>query len=332
MSKLITERKYSFTLPAGKKKERLDVFLTGAMENATRTRIQKLIDAGCVTVNQTTPKANYQVKPSDLIEVTIPVSPRPETLEGEDIPLNIIYEDDYFLIINKPPDMVVHPSLGHFTGTLVNALLFYSDQLSESNDEDARPGIVHRIDKDTSGLLVVAKDEVTHAELSKQFFHHTIEREYWAIVWGKFKEPEGVIRSYITRSKKDRKKFTMSEADGKHAVTHYRVLKEFDFLTLVALNLETGRTHQIRVHMAGTGHPIFGDETYGGRVIHTGVQYPKLRARVENLLEMIPRQALHAKTLGFIHPHTRQPIRFESELPYDMQTILDEIEIPEDVE
>ncbi|MBI5727216.1 MAG: RluA family pseudouridine synthase [Ignavibacteriales bacterium] len=325
MANIITEKKFKFELPDGKKKERLDLYIAGSLENATRTRVQKLIEAGYVTVNGKLEKSNYNVRPKDFIEITIPCSPRPDTTEAEDIPITVVYEDEYFIIINKAAGMVVHPSLGHFSGTLVNALLHYSDKLSESTEDDPRPGIVHRIDKDTSGLLVVAKDEVTHAKLSALFAKHTIEREYYAIIWGRLKQQEGMIESFIIRSNRDRKKFMMSATEGKHATTYYKVLEEYDFLSLISLKLKTGRTHQIRVHMSGTGHPIFGDDFYGGREIHAGTQLPKLRARVDNLLELMPRQALHAKTLGFMHPRTGEMMHFDSALPDDMQQLLDAV-------
>lgn len=325
MTKLITERKFRYELTEGKKKERIDVFLANSLENASRTRVQKLIEAGYVTANKKIVKSNYKVQPLDIIEVTLPVSPRPEKAEPEDIPLEIIYEDEYLLVVNKPAGMVAHPSFGNYTGTLVNALLHHSRNLSELNDSNTRPGIVHRIDKETSGLLVVAKDEVTHAHLARQFSKHTIEREYWAVVWGKMKSSEGTIETYITRSKRDRKVFTTSASEGKHAITMYWVLEEFEFASLIKLKLKTGRTHQIRVHLASLGHPIFGDGTYGGRAIVYGSQLPKMKSRTDNLLEIMKRQALHAKTLGFIHPYTKEPIRCESGLPDDFTELLNHL-------
>lgn len=312
-------------MPAGKKKERIDLFLTGAIENSTRSRVQKLIEAGNVLVNGKATKANYSVRPADIIEVTIPITPRPEFVEPEPIPLCIVYEDEYLLIVNKPAGMVAHPSLGHYSGTLVNALLHHAEHLSDINEDPSRPGIVHRIDKDTSGLLVVAKDQSTHAKLAAQFSRHTIEREYQTVVWGRFKERSGVIEKNIARSKSDRKKFAVSESDGKHAVTMYQVIEEYEFATLLSVRLKTGRTHQIRVHLSSLGHPVFGDETYGGRVIRAGSQLPKMKARVENLLEIMRRQALHAKTLGFVHPATKEPVRFECELPDDMLALAREL-------
>ena len=321
MTNLIKEKKFHFELPAGKRKERIDLFLSTAIENATRSRIQKLIEAELVWVNGKNIKSSYQVQPGDIVDVSIPITPRPEENEPEEIPLNIIYEDDYLLIVNKEAGMVAHPAYANYTGTLVNALLHHVNKLSNLN-EPGRPGIVHRIDKNTSGLLVVAKDDWTHAQLAAQFAKHNIEREYWAVVWGKMKEPVGEIDTYITRSKYDRKKFTTSKTEGKHAVTMYSVIEEYEFASLLKLNLKTGRTHQLRVHLSGIGHPIFGDPVYGGREIMFGTSLPKMKSRIQNLLKLMPRQALHAKTLGFIHPNTKKLVRFDSDLPDDMKELI----------
>ncbi len=326
MANLIKEKKYRIVIPEGKKKERLDLFLVNSLENATRSKVQKLIEANLVTVNKNYVKQNYKVQPGDVIEAAIPITPRPEEAEPEEIPLNIIYEDEYLLIVNKPAGMVAHPAYANYTGTLVNALLYHSQKLSNLN-EQGRPGIVHRIDKDTSGLLVVAKDDWTHAKLAEQFSKHSIEREYWAVAWGLFKERKGEINLNIARSKSDRKKFAVSSNEGKSAATFYEILEEFEFASLLKLNLKTGRTHQIRVHLSGTGHPVFGDPTYGGRHIVYGSNLPKIKSRVQNLLEIMPRQALHAKTLGFIHPHSKQFVRFDSDLPEDMVRLLEKLRI-----
>ncbi|MBI1937296.1 MAG: RluA family pseudouridine synthase [Ignavibacteriales bacterium] len=325
MPKIVTEKKFKFDLPEGKKKERIDIFLANSVENATRSRIQKLIKANCVTVNGKIVKANYLVCPGDKIDVTIPTQPRPEKNEPEDIPLDIVYEDDYLLVVNKPAGMVAHPSFGNYTGTLVNALLYYTKKLSGLN-EPGRPGIVHRIDKDTSGLLLIAKDEATHALLAKQFSSHTIEREYWAVCWGIFKDRKGEVIGNVARSTKDRKVFAVSKTEGKYAHTFYEVIKEFEFASLIKLRLKTGRTHQIRVHMAHIKHPIFGDPVYGGRKIMYGSDLAKMKSRVENLLQIMQRQALHAKTLGFIHPHTKEKISLDSEPPEDFQLLLKKLE------
>ncbi|MGQ9643468.1 MAG: RluA family pseudouridine synthase [Ignavibacterium sp.] len=321
MSKLITEKKYLIKVPEGKKKERLDTFLVNQIENSTRSKIQKAIEAGLVTVNGFSAKANYLVKPGDVILAIQPISPRPEDVEPEEIPLDIIFEDEYLIVVNKPAGMVAHPAYANYTGTLVNALLHHTKSLSELND-NVRPGIVHRIDKDTSGLLVVAKDDFTHAKLAEQFAKHSIEREYHAVCWGKLPEQKGEIQTNIARSKSDRKKFTISKSEGKPAITFYEVIEEFEFTSYIKLNLKTGRTHQIRVHLSGIGRPIFGDRTYGGDKIHFGSDLPKIKSRVANLLEIMPRQALHAKTLGFIHPHTKKLVRFDSDLPTDIKLLL----------
>jgi 23S rRNA pseudouridine1911/1915/1917 synthase len=321
---LITEKKFRFEITGGKKKERLDTFLVSKIENATRTKAKKLVEAGLVLVNGRQAKASYLVQPNDIIDVTIPVSPHPAEAEPEDIPLEIVYEDEYLLIINKPPGMVVHPAFSNWTKTLVNALLFYSKNLSRYNAPE-RPGIVHRIDKDTSGLLVIARDEWTHAQLAHQFSSHNIEREYWAVVWGLFKEKKGTIERNISRSKSDRKKFAVSATEGKTAVTLFEVVEEFEFASLLKLNLKTGRTHQIRVHLSSLNHPVFGDATYGGREIVYGSQLPKMKKRITNLLEVMPRQALHAKTIGFIHPHKKEFVKFSSELPGDFTLLLEKL-------
>jgi 23S rRNA pseudouridine1911/1915/1917 synthase len=328
MTKLIREKNYRFEVPPGKKKERLDLFLTNSIENATRSKVQKLIEANLVLVNSKFVKPSYPVQPGDIIEATHPITPRPEETEPEDIPLDIIFEDEYLLVVNKPAGMVAHPAYANYTGTLVNALLHHTAKLSNVN-EPGRPGIVHRIDKNTSGLLVVAKDDWTHAKLAYQFSKHNIEREYWAIVWGIFKEKEGEINFNIVRSKSDRKKFSASSSEGKTALTLFEVLEEFEFVTLLKLNLKTGRTHQIRVHLSAINHPVFGDETYGGTKIVYGSSLPKIKNRVDNLLKIIPRQALHAKTLGFEHPRTKEFLRFNSELPGDMKEVLQKLKFVE---
>ncbi len=325
MTKIITEKSYRFEVPDGKKKERLDLYLVSHIENATRSKVQKLIEAQLVKVNGKIVKASYQVQPGDIIEAVQPITPRPESAEPEEISLDIVYEDDYLLVVNKPAGMVAHPAYANYTGTLVNALLYHTKKLSGLN-EPGRPGIVHRLDKDTSGLLVVAKDDYTHAMLASQFSKHTIKREYWTVAWGVFNEKSGEISSYITRSKSDRKKFTASKAGGKHALTLYEVLKEYEFTSLLKLTLKTGRTHQIRVHLSAAGHPVFGDPVYGGRQIHAGSNLLKIKSHVQNLLEIMPRQALHAKTLGFIHPHTKKEMEFDSELPEDMKMLIEKLE------
>lgn len=313
-------------IPAGQKKERVDVYLTSHIENATRSKVQEAIKNGEVFVNGKTVKVSYMLLPNDIVAVELR-RPDPPKVEAENIPLEIVYEDDYLLVVNKPAGMVTHPAYKNYSGTLVNALLHHSEKLSafhaEEDDEFeiSRPGIVHRLDKDTSGLLVVAKDETTHQQLAKQFAEKTSEREYQAIVWGTFKEKSGIIDAPLGRSKSDRKKVAVL-TEGKHAVTEYEILEEFAYLSFLRLKLHTGRTHQIRVHLAHIHHPVFGDDTYGGRERAAGSIEGKKKAEVKNLLEKIQRQALHAKKLGFIHPSTKKMMRFDSNLPDDMKEVL----------
>jgi 23S rRNA pseudouridine1911/1915/1917 synthase len=310
-------------VPPGQKKIRLDVYLTRQIENATRNKVQQGIAGGMVLVNDKIVKSSYPVSPSDVIEITLPRPPRHDA-QPENIPLDIVYEDEHLLVVNKKAGMVTHPAYSNYTGTLVNALLYHSNQLSTINT-GLRPGIVHRLDKDTSGLLVVAKTNHAHSFLSKQFAKHTIEREYWAIVWGSFKERSGLIEANLGRSKKDRKKVSVT-THGKPAATEFTVIKRLDFLSLVKLKLRTGRTHQIRVHLSHIGHPVFGDRTYGGRSNTWGGLETKKAQQAANLLERISRQALHAKTLGFVHPVTKELVKFTSELPDDMRDVLKQLE------
>lgn len=326
-------------VPPGKTRERLDVFLTHSIENATRTKVHEAIDAGFVLVNGEPAKPSYKVNPNDVIDITIQ-KPPPQEVNPENIPLKIVYEDEYLIVVNKDAGMVTHPAYGNYTGTLVNALLYHcngklANRTQPTDDEEAnavdelgyepinsRAGIVHRLDKDTSGLIVAAKNDATHAKLAKQFSDRTIEREYWAIVWGLFgKKKKGFIEASLARSKTDRKKVAVAEV-GKYAMTEYEVIEEFDFLSLVRLKLRTGRTHQIRVHMHHIDHPVFGDPTYGGRKISYGDAAKKRKTFINELLEIMPRQALHAKTIGFVHPKTGEKMKFDSELPHDMQKVL----------
>lgn len=314
--------KLRIVVPPKQSKVRLDVYLTHQVENATRNKVQKAIQDGAVLINGKRVKPSYPIAPNDIIDITFPRPPRPEA-KPENIPLDVIYEDDQLLIVNKAAGMVTHPAYGNYTGTLVNALLHHCNKLSKVNTE-LRPGIVHRLDKETTGLMVIAKNDVAHHVLAKQFSKRTIDREYWAIVWGKFKQPKGTIEANLGRSKKDRKKVAVT-AEGKHAITEYEVLKQFDFLSLVRLKLKTGRTHQIRVHLAHIGHPVFGDPTYGGRSNTWGGLDGKKAQHAQNLLKIIFRQALHAKTIGFIHPKTKEQVKFESDLPDDMREVLEKI-------
>ncbi len=308
-------------IPSGEQRKRIDIYLTHRIENATRSKVQQAITAGLVLVNKKPTKAGYFINPNDIIDITFQRPPRSEAIP-ENIPLNVLYEDDVLLIVNKPAGMVTHPAYGNYSGTLVNALLYHCNQLSKINAE-LRPGIVHRLDKDTTGLMVIAKTDFSHNFLAKQFSKRTIEREYWALVWGKFKKNKGKIEANLGRSKRDRKKVAVVE-DGKLAITEYEVLKEYDFFSLIRLHIKTGRTHQIRVHLAHIGHPVFGDPTYGGRTENWNGLEGKKAKQAANLLKLINRQALHAKTIGFIHPVKKEFMKFDSELPEDMKSILTE--------
>lgn len=303
---------------------RLDKFLIIRTENTSRNRIQNAIDAGNVLVNDMVVKASYKVKPLDIISMVLPHPPRDTEVYPEDIPIDIIFEDDDVIMVNKAPGMVVHPGFNNYTGTLVNALVFHSQQLPQMPGNDGRPGLVHRIDKDTSGLLLVSKNEWTITFLAKQFFDHSITRKYIALVWGDFTK-DGTVTGYIGRSMKDRKIMAVydDETKGKWSVTHYKVLERFNYVTLIECQLETGRTHQIRAHMKHIGHPLFNDSTYGGDKILKGTVFNKYRQFVENCFEILPRQALHAKSLGFIHPSTRKFIHFETELPEDISSVIE---------
>ncbi len=317
---------FDIVVPAGKKKERLDLFLTHHIENATRSKVQRAIGDGFVLVNGETARASHQVAPGEIIHVALPKPPPPEAIP-ENIPLDILYEDDHLLVVNKPAGMVTHPAYGHYTGTLVNALLFHAGHLSARTDP-LRPGVVHRLDKDTSGVMVVAKTDVAHTRLAQQFAQRTIEREYWAIVWGRFDGDHGVIETMLGRSKSDRKKMAVV-VEGKEAITEFFVLEQFSYLSLIKLRLRTGRTHQIRVHLAHIHHPVFGDPTYNGRQLVWGPRTPAQKREVQTLLRLVQRQALHAKTLGFVHPITRRRMFFDSDLPDDMSRVMKYLSHPE---
>ena len=311
---------FDIVVPPGKKKERLDVFLTSHVENATRSKVQRAIKEGTVLVDGKTVRPSHQVAPGEIIHITLP-RPPPQKALPEEIPLDIVYEDDDLLVVNKPAGMVAHPAYGNYSGTLVNALLFHCNHLSTLNDPATRPGIVHRLDKDTSGLLVVAKTDTAHAKLARQFARRTIGREYQAIVWGKIDPPGGLIETDLGRSKSDRKKMAVVK-EGKKAVTEYTLITQFDYLALIRLKLHTGRTHQIRVHLAHVNHPVFGDPTYNGHHLIAGPDTPAQKAEVQRLLKLMPRQALHTQTISFIHPTTGQTVSFESPLPEDMKAVL----------
>jgi 23S rRNA pseudouridine1911/1915/1917 synthase len=300
---------------------RIDKFLMDRLPNVTRTKIQGGIHEGFVKVNDKTIKPNYRVHPNDVITVAFPEPPRDTEVHPENIPLNIVFEDAHLLVINKPAGMVVHPAYQNWSGTVVNALAYHFQNLPEMPGNNGRPGLVHRIDKDTSGLLVIAKDEPTLTGLAKQFFDHTIERTYHAIVWGIPDPPTGTIDVSVGRSLKDRRvTVAFPEGDmGRHAITHYKLLSDLRYVSVVECKLETGRTHQIRAHMKYLGHPLFNDAMYGGDQVLKGTTFSKFKQFVENCFKILPRQALHAKTLGFIHPITKKFLQFDSELPEDMK-------------
>ena len=304
---------------------RIDRYMSSHMEGTSRSRVQQALKEGYVRVGETVVKANHVVRPGEVIRFVMPYRRRGLEIIPQQIPLDIVYEDDDVLVINKSAGMVVHPGHGHYEGTLVNALSYHLGISQDEDAEDERMGVlVHRIDKDTSGLLAVAKNEEAQLKLAEQFFDHSIDRRYVAIVWGDVKEDEGTIEGNIARDPSDRLRFKAYEDDsvGKRAVTHYRVLERFGFVTLVECKLETGRTHQIRVHMSSIGHPIFNDERYGGNEIRKGTIYSKYRQFIANCFEICPRQALHAKTLGFEHPVSGKWLQFDSEIPQDMTNLL----------
>ncbi|WP_375578786.1 RluA family pseudouridine synthase [Marivirga tractuosa] len=304
---------------------RIDKFLMDRLPNVTRNKVQKAIKDGFVQVNGESIKSNYKIHPNDNIRIALPEPPRDTEVKPENIPLDIVYEDSDFLIVNKEAGMVVHPAHQNWEGTLVNALAYHFQQLPEMQGNEGRPGLVHRIDKDTSGLLVIAKTEKSMPHLAKQFFDHSIERTYYALVWGEMEDDEGTIDVNLGRSFKDRRiTDAFPEGDfGRTAITHYKVLERLRYVTLIQCNLETGRTHQIRAHMKYIGHPLFNDATYGGDRILKGTQFSKYKSFVDNCFKIIPRQALHAKSLGFIHPSQNKAVHFDSELPQDFKEVLE---------
>ena len=316
---------HAFTVDKGQSPLRIDKYLMNRIENATRNKIQEGAKNGSIFVNGVPVKSNYKVKPYDVIKVLFAHPPYENLLVGENIPLEVVYEDDTLLVVNKPAGMVVHPGHGNYSGTLINALIYRFDNLP--NNSSDRPGLVHRIDKDTSGLLVIAKTEQAMAHLSLQFAEKTSEREYVALVWGNVENEEGTVEGNIGRHPKNRLQNTVyfgdDEDKGKPAITHYKVLERLGYVTLVSCKLETGRTHQIRVHMKHIGHTLFNDERYGGEKILKGTTFTKYKQFVDNCFKILPRQALHAKTLGFIHPKTGDFMRFESEIPEDMQQCIE---------
>ena len=317
---------YRLVADKGQAPERIDKFISTHIEGTSRHRVQLAIKAGYVFLNDTPAKANAIIRPDDVISVRMPYQRRGVEILPEDIPLDIVYEDEDVLVVNKPAGMVVHPGHGNFSGTLINALSHYLGITQGPDAEDERMGIlVHRIEKDTSGLLLVAKTVEMQQRLAKQFFEHSIERKYIAVVWGNIKEDEGTVESTIGRDPNDRLRYRVYDdpEKGKYACTHYKVLERFGFITVIECRLETGRTHQIRVHMSSLGHPLFNDERYGGAEIRQGTIYSKYKQFIQNCFEICPRQALHAKTLGFVHPRTGEMMRFDSEVPADMTALIE---------
>jgi len=314
---------YRFVAGDGQVPLRVDKFLMNFIENATRNKIQQAAKAGNILVNDTVVKSNHKIKPKDVVRVVLSYPPHENLLVAEDIPLDIIFEDEEVIVVNKPAGMVVHPGHGNYSGTLVNGLIHHIENLPTNSNE--RPGLVHRIDKDTSGLLVVAKTEFALAHLSKQFFNRTTERLYYALVWGNIEEDEGKIEGNIGRSLKNRLQMTVfPDGDfGKHAVTHFKVLERLTYVTLVQCKLETGRTHQIRAHFKHIGHTLFNDERYGGDDILKGTTFTKYKQFVHNCFKVLPRQALHAKTLGFTHPTSGEFLQFNSKVPKDITACLE---------
>jgi len=304
----------------GQEPVRVDKFLMNRIENATRNKIQKAAKSGYIFSNENPVKQNYKVKPGDNIKVMFHHPPYENLIVGEKIDIDIIYEDNDILVVNKPPNQVVHPGHGNYSGTLLNGLIYHNENLPENRD--GRPGLVHRIDKDTSGLLVVAKSDIALTKLSEQFFHKTIDRKYLAIVWGTPSPEQGTIDKYLSRDKKNRMIMSVpvDEDIGKRAITHYKVVEKLGYVSLVECELETGRTHQIRAHMKHIGNPIFNDQRYGGDKILKGTIFNKYKQFVENCFKLLPRQALHAKTLSFNHPRTNERLAFETELPNDFKS------------
>lgn len=315
---------FRFKVDKGQSSLRIDKFLCDKLENTSRSRIQAAALAGNILVNGTSVKPNYKVKPEDAISIVLPHPPREIELMPEDIPLHIVHEDNDLIIVNKAPGMVVHPGFGNYTGTLINALMYHLKDNPLFSTGGERPGLVHRIDKNTSGLLVVAKNELSMNKLAKQFYDKTSKRSYVALVWGDLKDEEGSIEGHIGRNPNNRKKMHVfpDGSQGKHAVTHYKIIERLGYVNLIECRLETGRTHQIRVHFEHIKHPLFNDPEYGGDQIIRGTTFTRYKQFVQNCFKILPRQALHAKSLGFVHPSTGKEVLFESPLPNDFSTVL----------
>jgi len=317
---------YKFTVDKGQELMRMDKYLLNLIQNTSRNRIQYAAKAGYILVNGVPEKQSYRVKPEDQITILMPSPQRDIEIIAEDIPLDVLYEDEDLIVINKNAGLVVHPAYGNYTGTLVNALTFRFQGQVTKTGEPMRPLLVHRIDKNTSGVMIVTKNEEAQMKVAQEFFEHTIERKYWALVWGDFNEDTGIITAKVGRNLKDRLIMTTFPDDseyGKHAVTHWKVVERFGYVTLIECQLETGRTHQIRVHLKSIGHPLFNDEVYGGDQILKGTTFTKYKQFVNNCFELIPRQALHAKQLGLKHPTTGKELFFDSELPADFSAVLE---------
>jgi 23S rRNA pseudouridine1911/1915/1917 synthase len=316
---------YRFKVDPGQAMIRIDKFLFTRMENTSRTRIQNAANAGNILVNNYPVKPSYRIKPDDVVQIVLPNPPREIELIPENIPINIVYEDEDVVVVNKEAGMVVHPGYGNYRGTLVNALMWHFKDLPLFSTGELRPGLVHRIDKDTSGILVIAKNELSLNRLSKQFFDHTTDRKYIALVWGTPEPESGMITGNVGRSIRDRKVMQVfpDGSQGKTAITHYRVVEDLGYISMIECKLETGRTHQIRVHMSYIRHPLFNDEEYGGDKILKGTTFAKYQQFVKNCFSILPRQALHAKSLAFDHPVTRKRLSFDSELPDDMKQVIE---------
>lgn len=316
---------HRFVVDKGQTIDRIDKYLCMHMANTSRNKIQMAAKADCILVNEKPVKSNYRIKPFDVISVVLPHPPHVFELLAEDIPIHILYEDDDIMVVDKEAGMVVHPGHGNYTGTLVNALLHHFKHLPRKGEEDIRPGLVHRIDKNTSGILVIAKHDLALSRLALEFYNHTIKRVYTAIAWGVPAQDEGTINGYIGRDPRNRKAMTVHEDDthAKHAITHYKVLEKLHYISLVECRLETGRTHQIRVHFKHIGHPLFNDATYGGDAIIKGTTFSKYKKFVQNCFDILPRQALHARYLGFNHPIHGKFMEFNSPIPDDMTQVLD---------
>jgi len=317
---------YRFIADPGQSPLRIDKFLMGRIENASRNKIQQAATAGSILVNDKAVKQNYKVRPGDVITILLTEPQRDTEIIPEDIPIDIVFEDEHIMLVNKKAGMVVHPAYANFTGTLVNALTYYLRQ--KSGNDEAQPYLVHRIDKDTSGIMLVAKTELAQTRLAKEFFDHTIDRKYTALVWGDMEEDEGTITGNLGRSKNNRKIMAVypDGETGKHAITHWKVIQRFGYVSMIECTLETGRTHQIRAHLKYIKHPLFNDASYGGDQILKGTTFTKYRQFIKNCFSILPRQALHARSLGLKHPISGEYLFFDSELPADMQEVIEKWE------